>query len=85
MDGAAVSVGKFWPSLARMLPVLDRVLLQLILLTSAAFSLYSDDEIDGYIRSEMELNAIPGLSLAVVDGGKLAWAKAYGVLQPVSH
>ena len=59
--------------------MLYRVLPQLILLTTAAFSLYADDEIDGYIRSEMELNAIPGLSLAVVDGGKLAWAKAYGV------
>ena len=27
----------------------------------------------------MELNGIPGLSLAVIDDGKLAWTKAYGV------
>ena len=56
-----------------------RISPQLILLTIAAFNLHADDELDDYIRSEMELNAIPGLSLAVIDGGKPAWTKAYGV------
>ena len=56
-----------------------RWLPRLILLSAATLTLYADAEVDSYIRSEMELNGIPGLSLAVIDDGELAWAKAYGV------
>ena len=52
---------------------------RLILLSTATLTLYAQAEVEDYIRSEMELNGIPGLSLAVIDDGELAWAKAYGV------
>jgi len=34
------------------------------------------------IENEMRRLHVPGLSIAVVDGGRLAWAKGYGVLGP---
>jgi D-alanyl-D-alanine carboxypeptidase len=37
-----------------------------------------EKQIDGYIRSEMEVQKIPGLSLAVVLEGKVVLAKGYG-------
>ena len=35
--------------------------------------------IECYLRAEMELNRIPGLSLGVVKDGQVVWTKAYGV------
>lgn len=34
------------------------------------------------LKNEMRRLHVPGLSIAVVDGGRLAWAKGYGVLGP---
>ena len=39
----------------------------------------ADEEIDRYIETEMELNSIPGLSLAIVEGGQVTNTSAYGV------
>jgi CubicO group peptidase (beta-lactamase class C family) len=39
------------------------------------------DKIDDVIRAEMARRQIPGLSLAIVDGGKIVKAKAYGVTE----
>ena len=36
-------------------------------------------EIDRYVKAEMELNGIPGLSLAVVEDGTVWYSQAYGV------
>ena len=30
---------------------------------------------------EMERRKVPGVSIAVIDGGRIAWAKAYGVAE----
>ena len=38
-----------------------------------------DPEIDRYVDAEMALNSIPGLSLAVVEGGAVSYLQAYGV------
>src|SRR5205085_1451278 len=34
--------------------------------------------IDEYVKAEMQKQRIPGLSLAVIDGGKIVYAKGYG-------
>ena len=39
----------------------------------------TDGSIDRFIAAEMELNGIPGLSLAIVESGGVAYLKAYGV------
>ena len=39
----------------------------------------TDGSIDRFISAEMELNGIPGLSLAIVERGSVAYLKAYGV------
>ncbi len=41
--------------------------------------LSADERIDRYVSDEMALNRIPGLSLALVENRRLAFAKAYGV------
>jgi CubicO group peptidase (beta-lactamase class C family) len=37
---------------------------------------------DRRLVEEMEKNHVPGVSIAVVHGGKIQWAKAYGVMPP---
>ena len=65
-------------------PTFFLVLLALALTGSAALAkeVHSAPElsaIDRYIRDEMELNQIPGLSLAIVQSDRLPVTRAYGV------
>ncbi|MEN9866309.1 MAG: hypothetical protein RL748_1899 [Pseudomonadota bacterium] len=39
------------------------------------------DKIDDVIQAEMQRRQIPGLSLAIVDGGKIVKVKSYGVIE----
>ena len=39
----------------------------------------TDGSIDRFVSAEMELNGIPGLSLAIVESGSVTYLKAYGV------
>ena len=39
----------------------------------------ADTGIDRYVKREMELNGIPGLSLAIAENGRVAYLQAYGV------
>ena len=39
------------------------------------------DELDDYIVQQMQRRHIPGMSIAIVDGGKIVKAKGYGVLE----
>lgn len=45
-------------------------------------SLTTNDSLDAFIRSQMKQRRVPGLSLAIVDGGKIVYAKGYGVTAP---
>ena len=36
------------------------------------------DEVDAYIATEMQARKIPGLALAVIDHGRVAFKRAYG-------
>ena len=56
-----------------------RHLLVLSLMGSA--SLARADALDDYIREQMRKRDVPGLSLAVVDGGKIVETRCYGVLE----
>jgi len=49
----------------------------LVMVALAATPLLAD--LEGYLRAEMELNHIPGLALAVVRDGRLAYTRAFGV------
>ena len=42
----------------------------------------SPDSLDAFIRAQMAMRKIPGLSLAIVDKGKIVYAKGYGVTAP---
>ncbi|MEO8925153.1 MAG: hypothetical protein ABI330_20400 [Caldimonas sp.] len=44
-------------------------------------SIASADELDDYIVQQMQRHHIPGLSIAIVDGGKIVKAKGYGVVE----
>ena len=51
-----------------------------ILLVAVLDSLSATDaSIDRFVSAEMELNGIPGLSLAIVEDGSVAYLRAYGV------
>lgn len=50
----------------------------LLLLFSASSLLASADDVDDYIKAQMSLRHIPGLSLAVVKAGKIIKVKGYG-------
>jgi CubicO group peptidase (beta-lactamase class C family) len=39
------------------------------------------DAVDEFVEAEMERRQIPGLSLAIIDGGKIVKAKGYGVTE----
>jgi CubicO group peptidase (beta-lactamase class C family)/D-alanyl-D-alanine dipeptidase len=39
-------------------------------------------ELDRFIRHEMQVQALPGLSIALVDGGQIVWARGYGFADP---
>ncbi len=40
------------------------------------------DSLDAFIRAQMAMRKIPGLSLAIVDKGKVIYARGYGVTTP---
>ena len=62
------------------------VLAMAILLAGAAGPLLAvDADIDQFVQAEMELNGIPGLSLAVVEGGAASKLRAYGVRSVASR
>lgn len=42
----------------------------------------SPDSLDAFIRTQMAMRKIPGLSLAIVDKGKVVYARGYGVSAP---
>lgn len=50
-----------------------------LLLALCALAAAQADEVDRYLRRQMELRHIPGLSVAVVRKGKLVKAKGYGL------
>lgn len=62
-----------------MLCVRHLFLAAVLLAGSTAANAAADVEIDRYVEQEMELNGIPGLSLAVVEDGKVSYLRAYGV------
>ena len=43
------------------------------------------DKVDDYIASQIRSHRIPGLSLAIIDGGKIVKARGYGVTDTRSH
>ena len=63
----------------RMLCVRHAILVAALLAGSAIANVAADVEIDRYVEEEMELNGIPGLSLALVEDGKVSYLRAYGV------
>ena len=62
-----------------MLCVRHAILVAALLAGSAIANVAADVEIDRYVEEEMELNGIPGLSLALVEDGKVSYLRAYGV------
>ena len=43
------------------------------------------DSLDAYVRAQMGERRIPGLSLAIIQDGRVAVARAYGVVDETSH
>lgn len=62
-----------------MLCVRHAILVAALLGGSAIANAAANVEIDRYVEKEMELNGIPGLSLALVEDGKVSYLRAYGV------
>lgn len=62
-----------------MLWVRHLFLVTVLLAGSSAANAAADVEIDRYVEHEMELNGMPGLSLALVEEGKVSYLRAYGV------
>ncbi len=50
----------------------------------AAFAQLPTDKIDAYVQQEMQSKRIPGVAIAIVRNGELAYAKGYG-LASVEH
>ena len=50
-----------------------------VLLLLGALSPVHADQVDAYVKAEMEKNRIPGLALAVVKDGKIVKSKGYGL------
>ena len=59
--------------------MIPNILLSALLLAAPT---QSPDSLDAFIRSQMAMRKIPGLSLAIVDKGKIVYAKGYGVTAP---
>ena len=59
--------------------MLSRIGLGLTLVTSSLVALRADERIDRYVEAEMTLNRMPGLALAIVEGGGVTYVRAYGV------
>lgn len=52
-----------------------------LLIALCNFGLAHADKIDDVIQAEMQKRQIPGLSLAIIDGGKIVKLKGYGVTE----
>jgi CubicO group peptidase (beta-lactamase class C family) len=59
--------------------MIPNILLSALILATPA---QSSDSLDAYIRAQMAMRKIPGLSLAIVDKGRIVYAKGYGVTAP---
>ncbi len=59
--------------------MIPNILLSALLL---AAPIQSPDSLDAFIRAQMAMRKIPGLSLAIVDKGRIVYAKGYGVSAP---
>jgi CubicO group peptidase (beta-lactamase class C family) len=54
----------------------------LLLSVLLTFSLAAQaDKVDDYVREQMRMRQIPGLSLAIIQDGKIVKAKGYGVIE----
>lgn len=65
--------------------LLRSLALSLLLLPSIAAAQASPpatDALDAFVLEQMAQRKVPGLSLAIVDGGRIAWARGYGVTSP---
>src|SRR6185312_15773712 len=60
------------------LPVTRAALLLLVCFVSSYAQDQLTTKVDEYVRSEMDLQRIPGVSLAVIKNGEIALAKGYG-------
>ena len=67
----------------------SRVTLVLLAWAASAAGLQAQasrlDSLDAYVKARMAERHISGLSLAIIDGGKVAVARAYGVVDQNSH
>ena len=43
------------------------------------------DSLDAFVRAQMAERKIPGLSLAIIEHGRVAFARAYGVADESTH
>ena len=59
--------------------MIPNILLSALLLAAPT---QSPDSLDAFIRAQMAMRKIPGLSLAIIDKGKVVYAKGYGVTAP---
>jgi len=59
--------------------MIPNILLSALLLATPA---QSPDSLDAFIRAQMAMRKVPGLSLAIIDKGKVVYAKGYGVSAP---
>lgn len=57
---------------------INHVLLALLAITTRQ----APDSLDAFIRAELSQRRVPGLSLAIIDQGKVVYAKGYGVTAP---
>lgn len=60
--------------------MIPNILLSALLLSTPASA--ASDSLDAFIRAQMAMRKIPGLSLAIVDQGRIVYAKGYGVTAP---
>ncbi len=63
---------------------MKRLSLTPLLVLSSAMLAHADP-LDDYIRAQMSKYGVPGLSLAIVEGGKIAETRVYGVLEVGTH
>ena len=74
------------PGAVARIMVVPGLLAMATLLAGAAGPLLAiDADIDQFVQAEMALNGIPGLSLAVVEGGAASQLRAYGVRSVTSR
>ncbi|WP_229448901.1 serine hydrolase [Massilia sp. CF038] len=59
-------------------PTPDPVALPLVSMSPAGSTQAANAEVDAYVQAKMTEGKIPGLSLAVLENGRLLYAKSYG-------